>query len=40
MSVTKKSLVCALLVTVGLVLGYIESVVFPIVPLYGLKIGL
>lgn len=39
MSVTKKSLVCALLVTVGLVLGYIESVVFPIVPLYGLKIG-
>lgn len=39
MSVTKKSLVCALMVTVGLVLGYIESTLFPITPFYGLKIG-
>lgn len=38
-SAIKKRLVCALLVTVGLLLGYLESVLFPVIPLYGLKIG-
>lgn len=39
MSATKKNLTCACLVTVGLILGYIESTFFPVIPLYGLKIG-
>lgn len=38
-SVTKKTLFSAILVTVGLILGYIENIFFPVIPLYGLKIG-
>lgn len=38
-SVTKKTLFSALLVTLGLVLGYVENVFLPAMPLYGLKIG-
>lgn len=39
MSAIKKNLTCACLVTIGLILGYIESAFFPVIPLYGLKIG-
>lgn len=38
-SATKKTLFSALLVTLGLVLGYVENMFLPIIPLYGLKIG-
>ncbi len=38
-SVTKKNLLCACLVAVSLILGYIEHVFLPL-PFFGLKIGL
>ena len=39
LSATKKSLISACLVTVGLILGYLEHVFLPL-PFWGLKIGL
>ena len=39
MSVTKKNVLCAVLVACGLILGYVENMFPPVIPLYGLKIG-
>ena len=39
MSAIKKNLLCAFLVTLGLILGYLEQTFLPL-PFYGLKIGL
>ncbi|MBR4030522.1 MAG: Gx transporter family protein [Clostridia bacterium] len=39
MSATKKNMLCAFLVAVSVVLGYVEFLIPPVIPVYGLKIG-
>ena len=39
MSATKKNMLCAFLVAVSIVLGYVEFLLPTIIPIYGLKIG-
>lgn len=39
MSATKKNMLCAFLIAVSVVLGYVEFLFPPVIPIYGLKIG-